>query len=75
METVVNKVIPFLDALIDSRKNTLTATTHHKLTCSAGLLLSFNSFTSRFYKISLIKCLTDRAFDCQNYKVGFGQRE
>ena len=48
METVVNKVIPFLDALIDSRKNTLNATTLHKLTCSAGLLLNFNSFTSRF---------------------------
>ena len=61
METEVNKVIPFLDVLIDNRNNILNITTYHKSTYS-GLLLNFDSFTSRFYKISLIKCLIDRAY-------------
>ena len=61
METEVHKVIPFLDVLIDNRNNILSTTTYHKLTYS-GLLLNFDSFTSRFYKISLIKCLIDRAY-------------
>ena len=56
-----NQVIPFLDALIDNRSNILNTTTYHKSTYS-GLLLNFDSFTSRFYKISLIKCLIDRAY-------------
>ena len=62
MKTEVNKVIPFLDVLIDNPNNILNTTTYHKSTYS-GLLLNFNSFTSRFYKISLIKCLIDR--DCK----------
>ena len=41
---------------------------HHKLTYT-GLLLSFKSFTSFSYKISLIKCLIDRSFKiCNNWK-------
>ena len=43
METDVNKVIPFLDVLIDNRNNILNTTTHHKSTYS-GLLP-----TSQFY--------------------------
>ena len=38
METEVNKVIPFLDLLIDSHSNTLYTTTYHKLTYSSFLL-------------------------------------
>ena len=53
METEVNKVIPFLNVLIDNRNNILNTTTYHKSTYP-GLLLNFDSFTSRFYKISLI---------------------
>ena len=60
METEVHKVILFLDVLIDNRNNILNTNTYYKLTYS-GLLLNFDSFTSRFYKISLIKCLIDRA--------------
>ena len=70
IETEVNKVIPFLDVLIDNRNNILNTTTYHKLTYS-GLLLNFDSFTSRFYKISLIKCLIDRAFKINNTWTGF----
>ena len=60
METEVNKVFTFLDVLIDNRNNILNANTYHKST-NSGLLLNFDSFTSRFYKISLMKCLIDRA--------------
>ena len=38
METEVNKVIPFLDLLIDNHSNTLYTTTYHKLTYSSFLL-------------------------------------
>ena len=37
METEVNKIIPFLDVLIDFRQNILKASTYHKSTYS-GLL-------------------------------------
>ena len=65
MEIGVNKVILFLDVLIDNRNNILNTTTYHKSTYS-GLLLNFHSFTSRFHKISLIKCLIDRAYRINN---------
>ena len=42
------------DILIKNRNNILNTPTYHKSTYS-GLLLNFNSFTSRFYKISFIK--------------------
>ena len=60
MEVEFNKVIPFLDVHIDNYNNILNTITYHKLTYS-GLLHYFNSFTSRFYQISLIECLIDRA--------------
>ena len=70
METEVNQVIPFLDVLIDNRSNILNTTTYHKSTYS-GLLLNFDCFTSRFYKISLIKCLIDRANKINNTWASF----
>ena len=70
METEVNKVIPFLDVLIDNRNNILNTTTYHKSTYS-GLLLNFDSYTSRFYKRSLIKCLIDRAYIINNTWANF----
>ena len=39
METEVNKVIPFLDVLIDNRNNILNTTTYHKLTYSVYYLI------------------------------------
>ena len=50
METEINKVIPLLDVLIDNRNNIFNTITYHKPTYS-GLLLNFDSFTARFYKI------------------------
>ena len=70
METDVNKVIPFLDVLIDNRNNILNTTTYHKSTYS-GLLLNFDSFTSYFYKISLTKCLIYRAYKINNTWASF----
>ena len=70
METEVNKVFTFLDVLIDNRNNILKANTYHKST-NSGLLLNFDSFTSRFYKISLMKCLIDRANKINNSWASF----
>ena len=70
MKAEVNKVIPFLDVLIDNRSNILNTTTYYKLTYS-GLLLNFDSFTSRFYKTSLIKCLIDCAYKIMIYQRDF----
>ena len=70
METEVNKIIPFLDVLIDNSQNILKTLTYHKSTYS-GLLLNYTSFTSCFYKIGLIKCLIDRAYKINNTWPGF----
>ena len=70
METEVNQVIPFSNVLIDNRNNILNTTTYHKSTYS-DLVLNFDSFTSRFYKINLIKCLIDRAFKINNTWASF----
>ena len=61
METEAQKVISFLDIFIDNYNNIFNTTTYHKSTYS-GLLLSFDSFTSRLYKISLIKYLINCAY-------------
>ena len=63
METEVNKIIPFLDVLIDN--NILNTTTYHRSTYS-GLLLKFICFTSLFYKTSLKIFLIDRAHKINN---------
>ena len=65
METEVNKIIPFLDVLIDNSQNIFKTLTYHKSTYS-GLLLNYTSFTSRFYKIGLKKCLNDRTYKINN---------
>ena len=52
-DTEVNKIIPFLDVLIDNSQNFLKTSAYHKSTYS-GLLLNNTSFTSRFYKIRQI---------------------
>ena len=48
----------------------LNTTTDHKLTYS-GLLLNFDSFTSQFSKLSLIKCLIDCAYKINNAWASF----
>ena len=70
METEVNKVIPFLDVLIDNSQNILNTSTYHKSTYS-GLLFNYTSFTSGFYKIGLIKCLIGREYKINNIWPGF----
>ena len=70
METEVNKIIPFLDVLIDNSQNILKTSTYHKTTYS-GVPLNYTSFTSCFYKIGLLKCLIDRAHKINNTWPGF----
>ena len=70
METEVNKIIPFLDVLIDNSQNILKTSTYHKSAYS-GLLLNSTTFTSRFYKIGLIKCLIDTAYKINTFWPGF----
>ena len=65
MENEVNKIIPFLDVLIDNSQNILKTSTCHKSAYSV-VLLNYTSFTSHFYKIGLIKCLIDRAYKINN---------
>ena len=64
------KSFPFLDVLIDNSQNILKTSTYHKSTYF-GLLLNYTSFTSRFYKIGLMKCLIDRAYKINNTWPGF----
>ena len=58
----------FLDVFISGMNNqNLALQTYHKSTY-VWLLLNFKSFTSFSYKISFIKCLTDRSFKiCNNW--------
>ena len=63
METEVNRVIPFLDVLIDNRNNILNIITYQKSTYTRLLYLLI---TSRFYKISLKNCFIDRAYKISN---------
>ena len=70
MKTEVNKFILFFGVFLDNRNNILKTTTYHKSTY-AGLLLNFDSFNSRFYKISLVNCLIDPAYEINNIWVGF----
>ena len=66
----LTKLFPLLNVLIDNRNNILNTTTYHKSTYS-NLLLNFDSFTIRSYKISLITCLVDCAYEINNTWTGF----
>ena len=70
METEVDKIIPFLDVIIDNSQNILKTSTYHKYGYS-GLLLNYTSFISGVYKIGLIKSLFDRAYKINNTWPGF----
>ena len=70
-ESQINNSIPFLDVLVsDIGTNHLNLRTYYKPTYS-GLLFNYNSFTPESYKISLIKCLIDRAFKISNSWINF----
>ena len=66
-EKQINHSIAFLDLFISGINSpNLILQTYYKSTYT-GLPLNFKSFTSFPYKISLIKCLTDRSFKiCNN---------
>ena len=68
IEKHIEHSMAFLNVFISGINNqNLTLQTYDKSTY-ASLLLSFKSFTSFSYKISLIKCLIDRSFKiCNNW--------
>ena len=70
METEVNKIIPFLNVLIDNSQNILKTSTYHESTYSS-LFLNYIRFTSHLYKMGLIKCLNDRTYRINNTWPGF----
>ena len=71
IEKQINDSIAFLELPISGINNqNLTLQTYQKLTYT-GLLLSFKSFTSFSYKISLIEFLIDRSFKICNYWNSF----
>ena len=53
--------LPFLDILINNGPNGFTTTVYHKKNYT-GLYTNFLSFTSRKYKIGLIRTLVDRTY-------------
>ena len=67
---IIYSLLKAISVFIDNRSNILNTTTYHKST-NSGLLLNFDSFTSRFYKISLVKCLIDRAYKINNTWTSF----
>ena len=72
MKAKANKVIPYLDVLMDNHNSILNTTIYHKSTYSGLLTVNFNSFNSRFYRISFIKCLINCASVTSNTWASFG---
>ena len=71
IENQINYSITFLDVFIWSVNNqNLTLQIYHKWAYTR-LLLNFKSSTPFSYKISLIKCLTDRSFKICNFWNSF----
>ena len=68
-ENEKNKMIPFLDVLVERKSFGFKTTIYRKKTYT-GVLLNWNSLTSRKYKINLIKCLLDRIWKiCSDYEL------
>ena len=59
MELEENREIPFLDVCIKRDHNTISTTIHYKKTFT-GLYTKWDSFTTRKYKVNLIRTLTYR---------------
>ena len=53
--------LPFLDTCVERRVNKYSTTIYRKKTFT-GVYLNWTSMTARRYKISLIRCLADRAW-------------
>ena len=69
MEMEQKNKLPFLDVLVVKRIDILQTTIYRKKTFT-GVMLNWNSFTSKRYKIGLITCLLNRAWRiCSNYSL------
>ena len=70
MEKETNKVLPFLDALVETEGRIFTTSVYRKK-MAIGIFTQYNSFTPFTYKIGLIKCLVHRAFKISSSYVIF----
>ena len=70
--TIVSELvqIPFLDVFINNDIDFLVTSVYRKKTFT-GLLINYFSFTSRSYKLGLIRTLVDRAYKINNTWLGF----
>ena len=60
----------FLDVKLDTSSGKLKTSIYRKSTIT-GLLLNYFSFTPKWYKIGLIRCLVDRIYRVNNTKPDF----
>ena len=70
MEKETDHKIPFLDVLINNDTHFPITSVYRKKTFT-GLLTNYFSFTSRSYKLGLIRTLVDRAYKINNTWLGF----
>ncbi|XP_068697221.1 uncharacterized protein [Montipora foliosa] len=70
MEKETDYKIPFLDVLINNDTHFPVISVYLSKTFS-GLLTNYFSFTSRSYKLGLIRTLVDRAYKINNTWLGF----
>ena len=70
MEKEIDHKIPFLDVLINNDTHFPVTSVYRKKTFT-GLLTNYFSFTSRSYKLGLIRTLVDRAYKINNTWLGF----
>ena len=60
MEEENNNMLPFLDVLVEKGPSSFVTNVYRKPTF-AVLHISWDSFTPKSWKITLVKCLTNRA--------------
>ena len=70
MEKEIDHKIPFLDVFINNDTDFTVTSVYRKKTFT-GLLTNYFSFTSRSYKLGLIRTLVDRAYKINNTWLGF----
>ena len=70
MEEENNHKIAFLDVLVDNTGDKIRTSVYRKKTFT-GVLTNYLSFTCFSYKLSLVRCLIDRAYKINNTWLGF----
>ena len=71
MERESNKVLPFLDVLLNNKSPQFPVTTVDREKTLTGSLTNFLRFTPLCYKMGLFKTVIDRTFKSNNTWLGF----